>query len=145
LPRTWSELLDFAKRGLVVFPAMPVDSLMHFYMCCCVLGEPPFQQPEKVVNEEIGVRALRMLRELLSFCDPACLRRNPIANWELLSTSEKVAYCPFAYGYSNYCRRGYSSHVLQVGGLVSVDGHHLCRSTLGGAGWQFRHNASIRK
>ncbi len=45
----------------------------------------------------------------------------------------RAAYCPFAYGYSNYSRPGYSPRVLKAGGLVSWHGSPL-RSTLGGAG-----------
>jgi multiple sugar transport system substrate-binding protein len=75
-----------------------------------------------------------MLRGLLQLCDSACFGRNPIATWELLSSGDGPAYCPFAYGYSNYSRQGYSNHALTTGGLVSMDGGKPLRSTLGGAG-----------
>jgi multiple sugar transport system substrate-binding protein len=134
VPRTWTELLDLAKRGLVTFPAKAIDSLMHFYMFCDCLGEAPFRKDDVVVSEEIGMRALQMLAQLLSLCDSECLRRNPIATWELLSTSETTAYCPFAYGYSNYSRPGYSKYPLENGDLVTTDDGRPFRSTLGGAG-----------
>jgi len=54
--------------------------------------------------------------------------------WELLSEGDTAAYCPFAYGYSNYSRAGYARNVLRTGGLISVDCGGVCRSTLGGAG-----------
>jgi multiple sugar transport system substrate-binding protein len=145
VPRTWSELLELAARGLVIFSAKAIDSLMHFYMFCDCLGEAPFQDDDVVVSEEIGMRALETLRELCSLCDPACLRRNPIATWEFLSTNDAAAYCPFAYGYSNYSRPGYSTHPLEIGALVTTDDGHPFRSTLGGAGLaisaQCRHKA----
>jgi len=134
VPRTWSELLGLARRGLVTFPAKAIDSLMHFYMFCDGLGEAPFFDDDVLVSEEIGIRALKMLRELFSLCDSQCLLRNPIASWELLSASDTVAYCPFAYGYSNYSRSGYSAHLLETGDLVTTDDGHPFRSTLGGAG-----------
>ena len=59
VPRTWTELLDLAKRGLVTFPAKAIDSLMHFYMFCDCLGEAPFRKDDVVVSEEIGMRARR--------------------------------------------------------------------------------------
>jgi multiple sugar transport system substrate-binding protein len=133
-PGTWTELIDLAKFGLVAVPAIPIDSLMHFYMLCGALGEDPFSQPGHFVRKEIGVEALRMLRELVSLCDPRCLGRNPIRTWELLASNDTVAYCPFAYGYSNYCRRGYADHILRVGGLIFLDNGRPCRSTLGGTG-----------
>lgn len=133
-PGTWTELIDIAKRGLVAVPAIPIDSLMHFYMFCGALGEDPFTRPGHLVREEIAVQALRMLRELVSLCDPLCLERNPIRTWELLASNETIAYCPFGYGYSNYCRQGYADHVLKAGGLISLDNGVQCQSTLGGTG-----------
>lgn len=132
-PSTWDELLVLARRGLVVVPAIPVDSINHLLMLCCALGEEPFQAPGHVAEKAIVVRALEMLRELLSHCDPRCFSMNPIGIWDFLARSEKAAYCAFAYGYSNYSRDGYGEHVLDVGGLISIEGRS-CRSVLGGAG-----------
>ncbi|HEX4021691.1 MAG TPA: extracellular solute-binding protein [Acidobacteriaceae bacterium] len=134
VPKTWSELLKLAKLGMVALPAIAIDSLMNFYMFCGAQGEDPFSKRNKVVTEGIGIRALKMLQELVSLCGSECLYRNPIATWELLSSSDTVAYCPFAYGYSNYSRTGYARHVLQVGGLVEMDSGASLRSTLGGTG-----------
>jgi multiple sugar transport system substrate-binding protein len=134
IPGTWPELLALAKRGLVAVPGLAIDSLMNFYMLCGAIGEEPFQNPDQIVGEDTGIRALEMLRGLLQLCDPTCLSRNPIATWELLSSGDGPAYCPFAYGYSNYSRQGYSNHVLTTGGLVTMDGGKPLRSTLGGAG-----------
>ncbi len=133
-PHTWTELIILAERGLVALPAIPVDSLMHFYMLCGALGEAPFAQPGRLVHPGIGLEALRMLRELVSLCDPGCLERNPIRTWELLAAGDTVAYCPFAYGYSNYFRPGYADHLLQAGSLVTLDDGVPCCSTLGGTG-----------
>jgi multiple sugar transport system substrate-binding protein len=134
IPKTWSELLALAKRGLVAVPGLAIDSLMNFYMLCSAIGEEPFQHRDHIVGEDTGICSLRMLRDLLQMCDPACFHRNPIATWELLSSGDGPAYCPFAYGYSNYSRRGYSHHALATGGLVSLDSGSPLRSTLGGAG-----------
>jgi multiple sugar transport system substrate-binding protein len=134
VPRTWPELVELARRGLVIIPAVPIDSLMHFYMLCGAAGEELFQREAEVVSEEVGVTALRMLHELTSLCDPECLGRDPIATWQLLASGETAAYCPFAYGYSNYSRRGYGQHVLDVGGLIKTEHGPSFRSTLGGAG-----------
>ncbi|MHB1020831.1 MAG: ABC transporter substrate-binding protein [Acidobacteriaceae bacterium] len=133
-PASWRELLELARRGLVTMPAIPIDSLMHFFMLCNALGQEPFADPESVVGEEAGVKALCMLRELVLLCAPGSLDRNPIRTWQLLTESDSVAYCPFAYGYSNYSRQGYAQHILQTGGLVALEDGTPLRSTLGGAG-----------
>lgn len=132
-PATWNDLLALARRGLVVTPAASVDCLMHLYMLCLGLGEEPFQSNDEVVSANVGVQALELLRELIALCGPACIDRNPIRTWELLAASETAAYCPFAYGYSNYARDEFGPNRLAFGGLVSLNGVQL-RSTLGGTG-----------
>jgi multiple sugar transport system substrate-binding protein len=132
-PETWEQLLDLARRGMVALPALPLDSLMNFYMLCIAFGEEPCATPERVVRADLGAAALEHLRELVTCCDPACLERNPILTYEALAAGDEVAYCPFAYGYTNYARAGYAGHVLRFGGLVRFNGAPL-RSTLGGTG-----------
>lgn len=132
-PETWDSLIELARRGMVALPAVEIDSLMHFYMMCIALGETPFRASEWVVNRSIGIAALECLRALIALCDPVCLRRNPIQTHEALAASDTLAYCPFAYGYSNYARAGYAANRLRFGGLTTFNGQRL-RSTLGGAG-----------
>jgi multiple sugar transport system substrate-binding protein len=134
VPRTWAEMIELARRGLVAFPGIPIDSLMHFFMMCTGLGEMPFSQPGVVIPEDIGVQALEMLRSLAVLVSPECAHRNPIRTWEHLVASDAVCYCPFAYGYSNYARAEYAKHPLEMGGLIEIDDRHQCCSTLGGAG-----------
>ncbi len=43
-------------------------------------------------------------------------------------------YCPFAYGYSNYSRRGYARSLLKYANIVGFESRHPFRSTLGGTG-----------
>ncbi len=134
LPQTWDDLLALARRGLVTVPAIPIDSLMNLFMLANALDAEPFTDPDHVIPSRLaGVEALRLLRELVQQAAPGSLERNPIKTWQLLATSETVAYCPFAYGYSNYSRDGYAMHTVQTGGLISLNGIQL-RSTLGGAG-----------
>lgn len=133
-PNTWTELLDLARLGLIAFPGIPIDSLMHVYMLLIGLGEEPFAKPGVFASVELTAKALEMLRELAQLVSPDCAKRNPIATWELLAGGESIALCPFAYGYANYSRDGFAAHVIETGGLIRIDGHAQCRSTLGGAG-----------
>lgn len=133
VPQTWEHLLDLAKKGKVALAAIPIDSLMHFYMMCLSEGETPGQQRALFCSEDKGVPALEALRELVMLCGPACLERNPIQVYEAMTRGDQIAYCPFAYGYSNYSRRGYARRPLLFGGLVTRHGQRL-RSVLGGAG-----------
>ena len=133
LPATWDDLLALARRGLVTIPAIPIDSLMNLFMLANALDAEPFTQPGEVIAESAGTQALQLLRELVQLSAPDSLERNPIRTWQLLADSDSVAYCPFAYGYSNYSRPGYAANTLRTGGLVTFNGKPL-RSNLGGAG-----------
>jgi multiple sugar transport system substrate-binding protein len=130
-PATWEELLALAAQGLVALPAVPIDSLMHVYMLCLALGEDPFAHADVFAPTTL-LPALELLQQLLAYCSPACLLRNPINTYETLVRGE-AAYCPFAYGYSNYARAGYAANQLRFGGLVTFAGKPL-QSTLGGTG-----------
>jgi len=134
-PQTWDEVLALARGGFVTVSAFPIDVLMNTYMFCEALGETPFTIDGELASHEVLAGALEELQKLVALCDPACLTRNPIrtAEWMAETSESRGAYCPFAYGYSNYSRPGYGSHLLQAGGLVSFNGRRL-RSTLGGAG-----------
>ena len=133
LPRTWDALLELARTGRVTVPAIPIDSLMNLFMLANALGAEPFTSPDEVIAPAQGREALQLLRELVHLAAPGSLDRNPIRTWQLLATSDTVAYCPFAYGYSNYSRPGYAQHALQAAPLITFNGAPL-RSTLGGAG-----------
>lgn len=142
-PQTWTELLALADQGLVAVPAIPIDSLMNFYMLCIALGSEPFQHTTQVIAHDIGAQALTHLADLVHRCAPACLTRNPIATYEALVRGE-AAYCPFAYGYSNYARPAYAAHQLRYGGLVSWHDGRTLRSTLGGTGLAVSHHSAHR-
>lgn len=134
VPQTWEEVLALARRGHVAFPAFPVDSLMHFYMLCCALGDGPFPPANAFVDSDVGGEALIMLRKLVTLCSRDILAWNPIATYEAMSSRSDLAYCPFGYGYSNYARAGYAPHLLRFGDLCRIRGPQRARTTLGGTG-----------
>lgn len=133
VPQTYDDLLALAKKGLVAFAGIPVDVLMSFYMYCCSLGEAPFQSEEKVISTETGTKALQLFRELAQLIDSANFNRNPIQVYEAMVNSDEIAYCPFAYGYSNYSRIGYSQNLLHFYDLVKLNDQPMI-SSLGGTG-----------
>ena len=135
LPQTWEDVLALARRGFVTVSAFPIDVLMHSYMFCEASGTMPFASEDSSAPDEVLAGGLEELGKLVALCDPACLSKNPIRTGEWMATADdpRAAYCPFAYGYSNYSRPGYSKYPLKAGGLVAFNGRRL-RSTLGGAG-----------
>jgi multiple sugar transport system substrate-binding protein len=136
LPVTWDDVLSLAREGFVTVSAFPIDALMHTCMFTQAADHAPFSTGEGIGPVDTVAGALEELQRLVDLCDPACLERDPIRTAEWMSGAEddrRAAYCPFAYGYSNYSRPGYARHVLRAGGLVTHGGRPL-RSTLGGAG-----------
>lgn len=134
LPKSFGELLALADQSLVAFAGIPIDVLMNFYTLCCSLGEDPCQTDDVVISKEIGLKALDMFRQLASKIDESNFNRNPIQVYEAMTLTDEIAYCPFAYGYSNYSRNGYARKPLHFHDMISLDGKTNLRSTLGGTG-----------
>jgi multiple sugar transport system substrate-binding protein len=134
LPKSFDDLLALADKGLVAFAGIPIDVLMNFYTLCCSLGEDPCQADDVVISPEIGVKALKMYLQLALKIDVRNFNRNPIQVYEAMTQGDEIAYCPFAYGYSNYSRNGYARKPLHFHDMISLDGKTNLRSTLGGTG-----------
>jgi len=135
-PATWDDMLELARAGLVAFAGLPLDCLMHWYSLCINEGQTPFTAAAAIVDPEVGMAALAAIKELTTICGESSLTRNPIAAYELMTTSNSYGYSPLAYGYSNYARVGYSitsRNLLRFGSPPNRLGKPL-RTTLGGAG-----------
>ncbi|GMA60744.1 extracellular solute-binding protein [Alicyclobacillus fastidiosus] len=133
-PQTWADVLKLARLKKVIFPAIPIDTLMNFYMLCVTMNGELFTDEGTVVDEYIGTQALEQLKELASLCPNDIFNWNPIQIYEMLTRNDDFVYCPFAYGYSNYSRQGYSRHNLVFDDLVSLNEYGRLVSTLGGTG-----------
>ena len=133
-PQTWDDLLDLARAGRVIMPGIPIDTLMNFYMLCATQGQPPFVDDEWAARDAMCLQALEQSRELASLCPRQIFDWNPIAVYEALSRRDDYVYCPFAYGYSNYSRAGYSDNLLIFDDMVDIGGQGRCQTTLGGTG-----------
>ncbi|HXD78204.1 MAG TPA: extracellular solute-binding protein [Puia sp.] len=134
IPQTWEEVMEIARLGRLAVPAIPIDLLMNFYMFCIASGERPFQQEDSVVSGAAGRAALETMKDLYALVDERMFTANPIAVAEWMTTGDEFWYCPFAYGYSNYCRTGYADRVLQYADLVAIGDRGRLRSTIGGTG-----------
>jgi multiple sugar transport system substrate-binding protein len=137
VPSTWKEVSELARigKGFVTTPLLPVDSFCSFLTLCTSYGESPFAQGSgKVVGEEVGESALRQLKNLLEYAPSEARECNPIAVWEKMSATDEIAYCPLAFGYSNYARPGYRRSPIHFTNIPSRDSRGPVGSVLGGAG-----------
>jgi multiple sugar transport system substrate-binding protein len=135
LPVTWEDVFAVARirRGFVSMPLFPLDAFLAFCSICANAGDPAFAEPGQVVSRKTGEYALSLLRRLRDVALPEAPAMNPIATWERMSTSDDIAYCPLAFGYSNYARTGYRKQRLSFGAIPSA-GRGSVGATLGGAG-----------
>jgi multiple sugar transport system substrate-binding protein len=140
LPRTWDEVLALAQsrqgqeRAQVANPMIPVDAYCSFCTLCAAAGEPPFQEPERVVGRSTGHLVLGMLRVLREAAHPKSLKRNPPRTLDLMSTTDEIAYVPMLFGYSNYARPGFRPQLVRFTGVPTFDGGPSRGGILGGAG-----------
>ncbi len=118
VPRTWEAVVALARKlkagakQWVAVPICPIDSLMCLFSIAASLGEDPCATPEVFVSREIGRRALALLTELAALSHPKSLDWNPIMMYNVMGSTDEVVYCPLAFGYSNYGRRGYTRHLI---------------------------------
>lgn len=133
LPKTWEEVLELAAAGKVAVPAIPIDVLMNFYSFCIVNGQQPFANENEVTDTATGIKAINMMKQLYSIVSCKMFSLNPIAVAELMSSTDDYWYCPFAYCYSNYSRKGYAKNLLHYTDVVLVNGKKL-QTTIGGTG-----------
>lgn len=137
VPETWNQVFELAeiRPGFVSLPLFPLDSLMCFFTLCANAGYPPFSEDSsQVVDHEAGESALLRLRALAKSSANDALTANPIAVWERMSATDEIAYCPLAFGYSNYSRNGYRPSLLSFANIPSFGTAGCAGATLGGAG-----------
>ena len=132
LPHTWDDLIALAQRGLVVMPGFPADLFLNFMGIYVSLGGSFFPDGELSQNQS-ALLALDLLRQLAAHMPSDIYVKNPINIYEELGSGSSVAYCPFAYTYSNYARDGFTQNPIDFTLPVTLDGLAM-RTVLGGTG-----------
>jgi multiple sugar transport system substrate-binding protein len=133
-PQIWADVVSLAHLGLVRMPAFSADLFLNFMGLCVSLGSPIACNSEQLVEPDIGARCLELLRELAALMPDDAYDLNPIALYERMSTEDSIAYCPFAYTYSNYSRNGFGKKHIRFANPVGIDRNTLMRTVVGGTG-----------
>jgi multiple sugar transport system substrate-binding protein len=134
-PRQWAEVMELARRGVVVCPLKPVDALMCFFTLSANYGHPcglPGRQ--ELIAPDAGMEVLHALVDFAQHVPAECFAMNPIEVYELMVGDGKYAYCPLGYGYTNYARKGYRPQQLQFADIASLGSHGPVGSCIGGTG-----------
>jgi multiple sugar transport system substrate-binding protein len=133
-PRKWADVLQLARRGMVVMPGLPVDIFLNL-MGLAVSRSCLFDgSSERLLEGDRATECLEQLRELASHMPEQIYGWNPIAMYEHLATSGEHAYCPFAYSYSNYARNGFAARLVRFANPARMDDGCRVRTILGGTG-----------
>jgi len=133
-PQNWDDVMDLARLGWVRMPGFPADLFLNFMGLCVSRGSSVAASPEQLVDHEIGARCLEDLCELAALMPDEIYGMNPIALYERMTDGDSIAYCPFAYTYSNYSRDGFGAKRLRFSDPVAMDGTIQMRTVLGGTG-----------
>ncbi|PJJ65372.1 extracellular solute-binding protein [Compostimonas suwonensis] len=132
-PRDWAAVLELARDGLVLWPAKPIDAYSSLVTIAGVHGHGANAEPGVFLPADAAEQALGIMHELAALVPPSNLAFNPIQVAEALSTENRWAYAPLAFGYTNYSRPGFRPGRLAYtdipAGPAGVSG-----SLLGGAG-----------
>jgi multiple sugar transport system substrate-binding protein len=133
-PKLWVDVIALAQSGLVRMPAFSADLFLNFIGLCVSRGSAVAESPEQLVDHEIGAHCLEQLSEIAALMPDDIYRMNPIAVYEQMSSEDTIAYCPFAYTYSNYSRNGFASRRIRFSDPVALEKHLPMRTVVGGTG-----------
>lgn len=133
LPKNWEEVFDLAaglkKEGNYVGMALcPTDSLCTFLTLTAQLGSPVREENEKLIDEQVGKRALQYMRRMRDLFHPLSLHWNPVNLYDHMAEQNDIWYAPLAFNYTNYSRNNFRKQLLKY-----TDAPDLC-GLLGGAG-----------
>ena len=112
-PREWDAVLELAAQGRVLWPAKPIDAFSSLVTVAGSQGAVPAAESGVFLAEEELAAALAVLHRLTELVPEECLGWNPIQAAEALAASDRHAYVPLAFGYTNYARAGYRAHRLR--------------------------------
>lgn len=111
IPRSWSQVIDLAKQGKVLWPVKPVDAMMSFLTLMANINAP-LSQNKPYIEHDDGLRVLHAMASLMQYVPESCLQMNPIAVLDLMGSNDQWVYCPLLFGYSNYSRNGFCEHTI---------------------------------
>ena len=145
-PETWSEVLELAAEGRVLWPAKPIDAFSSL-VTVIAQGGGDVMTPEGVFARHEDVdRAWELLLALTASVPRRCLSMNPIQVAEELSSGTQHAYSPLLFGYTNYSRPGYRPHLLHYRDIpVAHEGDVPRGALLGGAGIAVSASSGVKE
>jgi multiple sugar transport system substrate-binding protein len=135
-PVFWSNVLELARTGAVLWPYKPVDAFSTFATLLAQRGAP-LAEPDRFLDRTVATEVVELMIELAEAVPAWCADANPIDVAEALvgegGHGDDYSVGIALFGYTNYSRAGFRQHLLAYDDLPSFDGRSA-GSTLGGAG-----------
>jgi len=133
LPDDWQGVIKLGRelrlhQLWMAIPLLPTDAISAFITLVASLGAPVGVDGE-LTDPEIGLRALQLIQEVHAVAHPQSNTWNPTSMLNTMTATHDIAYCPLAYSYSNYARRGFARHPVKFANIPGIRG-----GVLGGAG-----------
>jgi len=134
IPENWKSVFELTdllkKKNLKVATALcPTDSLCSFLTITAQLGSSITEGNEMLVNWDVGLQALALMRKMRDNFHQNSLEWNPIQLYDHMSTHDDIVYMPLAFCYTNYSRNGFRKSNLSYHNAPGIK-----NSVLGGAG-----------
>lgn len=148
-PRTFEEVLRLGEKvrkrnQFIAVAACPIDAISLFFTFTAGLGCPIAEDAEPFVEISVAREALQCLHELVAIAHPSSTDWNPIQVYEHMAAAPDTVYCPWAYGYSNYSRRGIAVPLKFVD-APAVEDRGYAGTQLGGTGVAVSRNSAYRE
>ncbi len=136
-PVYWSDALELARTGVVLWPYKPVDAFSTFATLLAQRGAPLAESlvgSGPFLDRAVAGEVLEFMIELSDAVPAWCADANPIDVAEALVSDDRNYSVGVAlFGYTNYSRPGFRPRLLAYDDIPSFDGLST-GSTLGGAG-----------
>lgn len=132
-PKDWQQVIELSKKGLVIWPLIPINALMSFYNLLANIG-CPFGENGIGVETENAITILEQMKLVSDNIPSQCFKMDPIDAYEWLSNRSSHSYVPFLYGYSNYSRANFRQHLVKVSNIPCIGNNGPIGSPLGGTG-----------
>ena len=86
-PSEWAEVVELARKGLVAFALIPLNSLMTFMGLAKNIGIEIAAGEDRFIDKAAGTRILDLMKEIVALLDPECLKLDPIGVYDWMGSS----------------------------------------------------------
>lgn len=138
VPRNFNETLALAKAARaagksIATPACPTDAMAMLLTFTANLGQKLPIEPGRFWERRALNEALAYIEELVAASHPFSISWNPIQAYDATAASDDIVYIFYAFGYSNYSRRGVAKPILFTN-VAGPGSDPVAGALLGGAG-----------